>query len=320
MVSADVPPERKPERGYVRQNHPFTKPPFYLPVSLLRTWTMMVLVGVSVDCCVGGLGTLTVVERGPPNKALTIGNERSAPSFLHKVSLRPPRVMNVRAFGSRTSVAIPPTPDRAPNPHFLEKRVSGSKGPRFPSTWRKEFSVKNSPFFYKGTQGKWGFFDRKLPFPGRGEVGVFGPRGPLFQEMGVRGPVWGRGHPRASAKRKKKLYFPARRGGVALRSSFLLSRVCLFFLSRRHYLTPKRAEGMPRPSEFRVTEDVGIICEGPCLMMTASEHSSKAWSRNPTLAAGISTMHTHVHRRACARARVRVRFCCLQTWVSVIYC
>ena len=29
VVSADVPPERKPERGYVRQNHPFTKPPFY---------------------------------------------------------------------------------------------------------------------------------------------------------------------------------------------------------------------------------------------------------------------------------------------------
>ena len=33
VVSADVPPERKPERGYVRQNHPFTKPPFYLPVN-----------------------------------------------------------------------------------------------------------------------------------------------------------------------------------------------------------------------------------------------------------------------------------------------
>ena len=27
-----VPLERKPERGYIRQNHPFTKPPFYLPV------------------------------------------------------------------------------------------------------------------------------------------------------------------------------------------------------------------------------------------------------------------------------------------------
>ena len=34
MVWADIPPERKPERGYVRQNHPFTKPPFYLPVTL----------------------------------------------------------------------------------------------------------------------------------------------------------------------------------------------------------------------------------------------------------------------------------------------
>ena len=33
VVSADVPPDRKPERGYVRQNHPFTKPPFYLPVT-----------------------------------------------------------------------------------------------------------------------------------------------------------------------------------------------------------------------------------------------------------------------------------------------
>ena len=48
VVLADVPPERKPERGYiqmfprnekpergyVRQNHPFTKPPFYLPVQI----------------------------------------------------------------------------------------------------------------------------------------------------------------------------------------------------------------------------------------------------------------------------------------------
>ena len=28
------PRNEKPERGYVRQNHPFTKPPFYLPVTL----------------------------------------------------------------------------------------------------------------------------------------------------------------------------------------------------------------------------------------------------------------------------------------------
>ena len=34
VVLADVPPERKPERGHVRQNHPSTKPPFYLPMTL----------------------------------------------------------------------------------------------------------------------------------------------------------------------------------------------------------------------------------------------------------------------------------------------
>ena len=28
VVSADVPPEREPERGYVRQNHPFGNRPF----------------------------------------------------------------------------------------------------------------------------------------------------------------------------------------------------------------------------------------------------------------------------------------------------
>ena len=32
-VRLHVPSERKPERGYIRQNHPFTKPPFCLPVT-----------------------------------------------------------------------------------------------------------------------------------------------------------------------------------------------------------------------------------------------------------------------------------------------
>ena len=31
-VRSHVDPERKPERGYIRQNNPFTKPPFCLPV------------------------------------------------------------------------------------------------------------------------------------------------------------------------------------------------------------------------------------------------------------------------------------------------
>ena len=75
---------------------------------------------------------------------------------------------------------------RGPNPHFLEKRVSGSQNPHFPSFWKREFSAKNSPFLYKGTHRKWGFLDRKLPFPAfvraRG-YGGFGPRNPLFQEI-----------------------------------------------------------------------------------------------------------------------------------------
>ena len=37
---------------------------------------------------------------------------------------------------------------------------------------------------------------RKLPFPERGEMGVFGPRNPLFQEIGIRAPVWGQGNPK----------------------------------------------------------------------------------------------------------------------------
>ena len=47
VVSTDVPPERKPERGYVRQDHPFTKPPFYLPVSLRQSPPKP----YSVGCC-----------------------------------------------------------------------------------------------------------------------------------------------------------------------------------------------------------------------------------------------------------------------------
>ena len=52
---------------------------------------------------------------------------------------------------------------------------------------------KKSPFSLCSLVEKRGFFDRKLPFPGRGEMGVFGPRNPLFQEMCIWGPVWGRG-------------------------------------------------------------------------------------------------------------------------------
>ena len=67
----------------------------------------------------------------------------------------------------------------------------GSRGPKTPiSPWagKGSFLSKNPPFFYKGTQGKWGFFDRKLHLSceGEGKWGFFGPRDPLFKEMGIR--------------------------------------------------------------------------------------------------------------------------------------
>ena len=45
---------------------------------------------------------------------------------------------------------------------------------------------------------KWGFLDRKLPSPGQlregeGKWGFSDPETLFFQEMGIRGPVWGRG-------------------------------------------------------------------------------------------------------------------------------
>ena len=63
----------------------------------------------------------------------------------HGCNLRGPAAI---LFISR--VGIPPTPDRGPNPHFLKKRVSGSKNPPFPSFRKREFStgehVENGDF------------------------------------------------------------------------------------------------------------------------------------------------------------------------------
>ena len=40
-------------------------------------------------------------------------------------------------------------------------------------------------------------------------MGVFGPRNPLFQEMGIRGPVWGRGNRNATRVAADSLDFIA---------------------------------------------------------------------------------------------------------------
>ena len=94
-----------------------------------------------------------------------------------------------------------------PESPFPGKEGSGSKNPiphRPHTTWKREFSVKKSPFFYKGTQGKWGFFDRTLLFPGRGKWGD-GDSGPclgseeFFQHLTKawlgRPRPWAKDHP-----------------------------------------------------------------------------------------------------------------------------
>ena len=77
----------------------------------------------------------------------------------------------------------------------------GFRGPKTPSSPRSvsgsfRQKKKNPLFFCKGTHGEWGFLDRKPPFPAffKGDRGVFGPQNPLFQEMGIRAPFWGRGN------------------------------------------------------------------------------------------------------------------------------
>ena len=81
-------------------------------------------------------------------------------------------------------VGIRPTPDRA--------FVSGSKNPISPRPGKGSFLSKNPLFSTRGTHGKWGSFDRKLPFPARvrakGKWGVFGTPKPSFPGNGDSGP------------------------------------------------------------------------------------------------------------------------------------
>ena len=100
-----------------------------------------------------------------------------------------------------------------PNPHFLEKRVSGSKNPHFPSPLQH---IEKGIFYVFPCRKKGGFFDRKLPFPERGEMGVFGPRNPLFQEMEIRAPVWGQGNPKPISDTHTHTLSGSRGFGVSL--------------------------------------------------------------------------------------------------------
>ena len=68
--------------------------------------------------------------------------------------------------------------------------------PRIPISWKRGFRGPKSPFFYKRTHRKWGFFGRKLPFPAcvraTGNGGFRAPK-PSFPGNGNSGPCLGSG-------------------------------------------------------------------------------------------------------------------------------
>ena len=89
---------------------------------------------------------------------------------------------------SGINFAIPLTPDRPRIPIFWKRGLRRPKAPfslRPHTGWKREFSVKNSPFPLCSLAEKWGFFDRKLPFPG------FLDPETLFSRNGDSGPVSG---------------------------------------------------------------------------------------------------------------------------------
>ena len=153
-----------------------------------------------------GLGKRVLLPKGASNTFLVVCMAlRRLDKYHHKFFLQ--------GLGRRTKEKL--KFQKAPfhknaNPHFPEKRVSGSKKPPFPSPsrWKREFSVKKSPFFYKGRQGEsvfpcreQGYLDTKLPFPARVRArgnGTFWAPKPSFPGNGDSGPVWGRECPKNS--------------------------------------------------------------------------------------------------------------------------
>ena len=88
-----------------------------------------------------------------------------------------------------------PDPRQGPESPFPGKEGFGApaKTPISPRSGKGSFLSKIPPLC-KGTHGRWGFWDRNLHFPafvGATGNGGFGPRNPLFQEVGIRAPSWG---------------------------------------------------------------------------------------------------------------------------------
>ena len=88
----------------------------------------------------------------------------------------------------------------------------GFRGPKPPfpvalkKGWKREFSVQESPFSMCSLAEKKGFFERKLPFPERGEMGGFRTPKPSFPGNGDSGPCLGRGNRKRSGALLRRLF------------------------------------------------------------------------------------------------------------------
>ena len=105
---------------------------------------------------------------------------------------------------------------------------------------KREFSVQQSPFSMCSLVEKKGeFFDRKLPFSRtRGNGGFWTPK-PLFQEMGIRAPVWGRGKPHPKSRFLLNSHFSGSSLG-AREGAELCERTCFCLLSTFYETLPSK--------------------------------------------------------------------------------
>ena len=100
----------------------------------------------------------------------------------------------------------------------------GPKTPISPRSGKGSFLSKNPLFSTREHIENGGFWTENSLFQpffrARGNGGFFGPRNPLFQEMGIRAPVWGRGNAKLSGPLNRlnavlSLLHPLEREGTA---------------------------------------------------------------------------------------------------------
>ena len=114
---------------------------------------------------------------------------------------------HIRCRKITPGLGIPLTPGRARNPISWKRGFRGPKT-QFPVALKKagkrSFRSKNPHFPCVPLQKKKGFFLTENSLcQNEGKRGVLGPRNPLFQEIGFRSLVWGRGNPSPGLQSKR---------------------------------------------------------------------------------------------------------------------